>query len=67
MTNGFHAQSPADLQFPGGRMGAHEALTSLRIVCRALHAWVIPEQASVAEAWKVFDPNGELKNEEMGK
>ena len=38
----------------GGRMGAADALNGLRAIGRALHAWVVPEQASVPEAWKVF-------------
>ena len=46
----------------GGRMGAMDALNSLRNIGRALHAWVMPEQASVPEAWKVFDERGELKD-----
>jgi NAD(P)H-dependent FMN reductase len=33
-----------------GRMGAVNALNSLRTVGRSLHAWVVPEQASVPEA-----------------
>ena len=58
----------------GGRMGAFEALTTLRTVGRSLHAWVIPEQASVPEAWKVFaddgkitDPNLEKRLKEVGR
>jgi NAD(P)H-dependent FMN reductase len=46
----------------GGRMGAINALTSLRMVGRALHAWVIPEQVSVAEAHKAFDADGKLRD-----
>jgi FMN reductase len=46
----------------GGAMGAFEALNSLRNVGRALHAWVVPQQASVPEAWKVFDPSGAVKD-----
>ncbi len=46
----------------GGKMGAFEALNTLRNVGRALHAWVIPAQASVPEAWRVFDPSGNLKD-----
>jgi FMN reductase len=42
----------------GGRMGAYEALNTLRIVGRALHAWVVPEQAAIPEAWKAFDEAG---------
>ena len=42
----------------GGRLGAINALSSLRMVGRALHAWVIPEQVSVAEARQAFDAEG---------
>jgi NAD(P)H-dependent FMN reductase len=44
----------------GGRMGAFDALNTLRNVGRALHAWVIPDQASVPEAWKVFGEDGKI-------
>ena len=44
----------------GGRMGAFDAMNSLRNVGRALHAWVIPDQASVPEAWKVFTGDGKI-------
>ena len=49
----------------GGRMGALNALNALRVVGRALHAWVIPEQVSVPEVWKVFDDAGEAKDERL--
>jgi FMN reductase len=49
----------------GGSLGATHALDSLRAVGRALHAWVIPEQASIPEAWKVFDEAGALKDPEL--
>lgn len=49
----------------GGRMGAFEALNTLRNVGRALHAWVIPQQVSIPEAWKVFDADGNLKDREL--
>jgi NAD(P)H-dependent FMN reductase len=45
----------------GGAMGAFEGLNSLRNVGRALHAWVVPEQAAVPEAWKVFEGSGAVK------
>jgi NAD(P)H-dependent FMN reductase len=51
----------------GGALGAVHALTSLRTVGRALHAWVIPEQASIPEAWKVFDESGTLKDSDLEK
>ena len=44
----------------GGRMGAFDAMNSLRNIGRALHAWVIPEQASVPEAWNVFTGDGKI-------
>jgi len=49
----------------GGALGAVNALNSLRTVGRALHAWVVPEQASIPEAWKVFDESGNLKDTAM--
>ena len=48
-----------------GRMGAFDALNSLRNVGRALHAWVVPEQVSIPEAWKVFDDTGGIRDPEI--
>jgi FMN reductase len=48
-----------------GIMGGSEALNSLRNVGRALHAWVVPEQAYVPEAWKVFSDSGEVKDQRI--
>src|SRR6476659_9536670 len=42
----------------GGAMGAFNALNELRNIGRALHAWVVPEQAALAEVWKVFESSG---------
>ena len=42
--------------------GARNALRSLRSIGRALHAWVIEEEASISEAWKVFGEGGQLKD-----
>jgi FMN reductase len=41
-----------------GRMGAFDALNSLRNVGRALHAWVVPEQVSIPNAASTFNGNG---------
>jgi NAD(P)H-dependent FMN reductase len=46
----------------GGRLGAHNALNSLRDIGRSLHAWVIPEQVSIPQAYKYFDATGNLKD-----
>ena len=45
----------------GGKMGAFDAMQHLRGICRAIHAWVIPEQAGVPEAWRVFDGDGAVR------
>jgi hypothetical protein len=44
----------------GGTMGAFSALEGLRNIGRALHAWVVPEQASIRQAWQKFDEAGKL-------
>lgn len=41
-----------------GALGAVNALTSLQIVGRALHAWIVPEQAAIAQVWQAFDAAG---------
>src|SRR5213592_4393550 len=51
----------------GGGMGAFGAMNNLRAVGRALHAWVVPEQASIPEAYKVFDGSGTLKDSALEK
>jgi FMN reductase len=51
----------------GGSMGAFGALSGLRSVGRALHAWVVPEQAAVANVDKVFDEEGNCKDEAIAK
>jgi FMN reductase len=49
----------------GGQMGGLNALGSLRNIGRVLHAWVVPEQVSVPEAWKVFDQEGHLSDKRL--
>ena len=44
----------------GGSMGAFDALNGLRSIGRALHAWVLPQQVAIPEAFKVFDSYGRL-------
>jgi len=44
----------------GGALGTVNALNDLRKVGRSLHAWVIPQQAAVPQAWKHFDDTGRL-------
>lgn len=51
----------------GGAMGAFGALNSLRNIGRALHAWVVPEQAFVPKAWSVFEQDGKAKDKDIEK
>jgi NAD(P)H-dependent FMN reductase len=46
----------------GGALGATDALNGLRTIGRALHAWVVPEQASIPEAHKAFSGTGRLND-----
>lgn len=49
----------------GGRMGAGNALSMLRIVCSSLRAWVLPNDVSIARASEAFDENGCLNDAEL--
>lgn len=49
----------------GGNMGAFGALSALRSVGRALHAWVVPEQTAVPNVDEVFDDEGKCKDESI--
>lgn len=51
----------------GGVLGASEALNALRSISRALHAWVVPTQAGVPQAWKAFTPKGELTDPALAR
>lgn len=42
----------------GGSLGAINALNSLRTIGRSLHAWVVPEQASIPNSSQAFDNAG---------
>ncbi len=49
----------------GGTLGAVNALNGLRVVGRSLHAWVVPHQASVPQAWQKFDSAGNILDFEL--
>jgi len=51
----------------GGRMGAVSALNTLRNIGRTLHAWVVPEQASLPQVHQLFDGAGNLKDKDLEK
>ncbi|MBF2072223.1 MAG: NAD(P)H-dependent oxidoreductase [Synechococcales cyanobacterium C42_A2020_086] len=50
----------------GGQSNSN-ALNDLRLIMRWVHAWVIPEQVAVGQAWKAFDADGKLTDETLSK
>lgn len=50
----------------GGQSNSN-ALNDLRIILRWVHAWVIPEQISLGQAWKVFNEEGEILDEKLSQ
>lgn len=50
----------------GGQPNSN-ALNDLRIILRWVHAWVIPEQVAIGQAWKAFDAEGSLTDESLSK
>jgi FMN reductase len=50
----------------GGQSNSN-ALNDLRTIMRWVHAWVIPEQVAIAQAWKAFDEHGKLLDSGLAK
>ncbi len=50
----------------GGQVNSN-ALNDLRIILRWVHAWVIPEQIAIGQAWKAFSPEGKLLDEKLSE
>ncbi|MGQ4648335.1 NAD(P)H-dependent oxidoreductase [Lyngbya aestuarii] len=50
----------------GGQSNSN-ALNELRLVMRWVHAWVIPEQIAIAQAWKAFGEDGKLLDEKLSQ
>lgn len=48
----------------GGQSNSN-ALNELRTIARWVHAWTIPEQVAIGQAWKAFDQNGALTDEKL--
>jgi NAD(P)H-dependent FMN reductase len=55
------------LAVSGGRMGAVNALNGLRAIGRSLHAWVVPYEVSIPQAWRQFDGEGAIKDPELAE
>ncbi len=63
----FQGKMAALIGVAGGALGATNALNHLRQVCRQLHAWVLPDQVSVANARGAFDENGRPTDERVAQ
>ncbi len=50
----------------GGQSNSN-ALNDLRVIMRWVHAWVIPEQIAIGQAWKAFDSEGKLLDENLSQ
>ena len=48
----------------GGQSNSN-ALNDLRIILRWVHAWSIPEQIAIGQAWQAFTPEGKLTDEKL--
>jgi len=50
----------------GGQANSN-ALNDLRVIMRWVHAWVIPEQIAIGQAWKAFSPEGKILDEKLSQ
>lgn len=50
-----------------GGVHSTNALNTMRLICRQLHCWVLPEQIVIPYAEESFDENGELKDKDLEK
>lgn len=50
----------------GGQSNSN-ALNDLRIIMRWVHAWVIPEQIAIGQAWKAFTPDGKIVDDKLSQ
>ena len=50
----------------GGQANSN-ALNDLRTIARWVHAWVIPEQVAIGQAWQAFDEQGKLVDAKLAE
>jgi FMN reductase len=50
----------------GGQPNSN-ALNDLRLIMRWVHAWVVPEQIAIGQAWKAFGADGKLLDAALSK
>lgn len=54
----------AGISILGGQANSN-ALNDLRLITRWVHAWMIPEQVAIGQAWKAFDAGGNLTDPKL--
>ncbi len=50
-----------------GGQSNNNALNDMRTIMRWVHAWTIPEQVAIGQAWKAFDQDGNLQDENLSQ
>lgn len=50
----------------GGQSNSN-SLNDLRVILRWVHAWVIPEQVAIGQAWQAFGKDGKLLDEKLSQ
>ena len=50
----------------GGQSNSN-SLNDMRTIMRWVHAWVIPEQIAIGQAWNAFDGDGTLKDAKLAE
>jgi FMN reductase len=50
----------------GGQVNSN-ALNELRVILRWVHAWSIPEQVAIGQAWQAFTPDGKISDEKLSQ
>lgn len=50
-----------------GGQSNNNSLNDLRVITRWIHAWMIPEQIAVGQAWKAFGEDGKLVDEKLSQ
>jgi FMN reductase len=48
-----------------GGQSNNNALNDLRTIVRWVHAWMIPDQVAIGQAWKAFDDQGNLTDPKL--
>jgi FMN reductase len=50
----------------GGQSNSN-ALNDMRVILRWVHAWSIPEQVAIGQAWQAFSKDGKLTDEKLAQ